>query len=232
MNCEQAFGALYYNNSRQGRLEKVAITHQLTYSRCTFRLIAVTFSLGLSIPVVAQQAQPPPVDRTNNERRRQQEMSKREYQLRNLGAAPGSDAADDKQKKALMEQVEQDFHRILLLHNQIARAILSETSLDYRFVSEAAGEIKKRSTRLQSTLALGQTDSENQDLKESTELDKDKLRPALLTLCKHIKDFVTNPIIDIPGTVDAEHLVKARRDLASVIMLSGLIRKKADQLGK
>jgi hypothetical protein len=231
MNCEQAFGALYYNNSRQGRLEKLAITHQLTYSRCISRLSAVAFSLAFTIPVVAQQVQPPPVDRTNNERRRQQEMSKREYQLRNLGAA-GNNAVDDKQKKALMAQVEQDFNRILLLHNQIARAISSETTLDYRFVSDAAGEIKKRSARLQATLALGEPATEKQGLKESTELDKDELRPALLTLCKHIKDFVTNPIIDIPGTVDAEHLVKARRDLASVIMLSGLIRKKADQLGK
>lgn len=173
----------------------------------------------------------PPADHTNTDRQRQQEMSKREYQLRNLGTEPNG-PGDDKQKKALMAQVEGDFNRILLLHNHFARAISSESPLDYRFVSDAAAEIKKRSIRLQSTLVLRQSAEEKEDSEESVELEKDEIRRELLTLCRHIKDFVTNPIIETPGTVDVKHLTKAKRDLASIITLSGIIRKHAEQLGK
>ena len=166
----------------------------------------------------------------NTERQRQQDMSQREYQLRNLGDR--NQPVDDKSKKALMAQMEQDFDRILLLHNQIVRAVTSELPLDNRFVADAAGEIKKRSLRLQTTLVLPPPESEKEIPEDSTELPTNKLRPELLDLCKHIKAFVTNPIIETPGTINAAHLARARQDLASIVALSGLIRKHADQLRK
>ncbi len=173
----------------------------------------------------------PPGDRTNTDRQRQQEMSKREYQLRNFGVEPRRPLSD-KEKKAVMAQVEQDFNRILLLHNEMARALGSEASLDYRFVSEASAEIKKRSGRLQSTLMLQQSDEEKASSSELPKFDSDNFKPALLTLCKNIRDFVTNPIIETPGTVNAEHLARAKRDLANIINLSGRIRQHAEQLSK
>lgn len=167
----------------------------------------------------------------NNEKRRQQEMSNREYQLRNLGVERKG-AVSDKDKKALMAQVEQDFNRILLLHNQIVRLISSEAPLDYSFLFDASGEIKKRSTRLQSTLVLGQSTEEKENSEAPSDLENDKFKPVLVTLCKHIRNFVTNPIIETPGTVSEEHLAKAKRDLANIITLSNLIRKHADHLRK
>ena len=158
-------------------------------------------------------------------------MSQREYQLRNFGAEPKTPLSN-KEKKALVAQVEQDFNRILTLHNEIARAISSDASLDNHFISEASGEIKKRSARLQSTLMLQQTDEEKTSTSESPKIQTDNLKPVLTTLCKHIRDFVTNPIIETPGTVNAENLARAKRDLASVIDLSGRIHQRADQLNK
>ena len=97
---------------------------------------------------------PPPVDRlANADRIRQQEMSRREWQLRNFGTEPG-EAKDDRQLKAIMAQTEEDFTRILTLHNEIARALTSKKDLNYQFVSEATAEIKKRASRVQSTLGL------------------------------------------------------------------------------
>jgi hypothetical protein len=171
------------------------------------------------------------MDRTNTDRQRQQEMSKREYQLRRFGMEPKTPLSD-KEKKALVAQVEQDFNRILTLHNELARAISSEASLDYHFVSETSGEIKKRSARLQSTLLLHQSDEEKTSTSESPKFRDDNLKPVLATLCKHIKDFVTNPIIETPGTVNAADLARAKRDLASVINLSGRIHQRAGQLNK
>jgi len=54
-------------------------------------------------------------------------------------------------------------------------------------------------------------------------------KDELILLCKQIESFVRNPIIDKPGTVDAQQLEKARRDLESVVELSSDIKKRADK---
>lgn len=199
-------------------------------NRCA--LIAAAFLLALATQSMAQPAPgPPPIDRTANpDRIRQQDMSKREYQLRNFGNAPDG-SSDQKQLKAVGAQIEQDFNRILILHNQIARATSSDQPLDYHFVSDATAEIKKRASRLQTTLALREPTTHESSGK-STEYDDFQMKASLLVLCKQIRSFVTNPVIETPGTVNAGQLSNARRDLESIIILSGHIRKNAVKLGK
>ena len=171
---------------------------------------------------------PPPVDRSaNTDRIRQQDMSRREWQLRNFGTEPAA-AKDERQVKALMAQTEEDFTRILTLHNEIARALTAKQDLNYQFVSEAAAEIKKRASRLQATLALHLA-ADDTPVKEKADPE---MKDSLIKLCKEIRSFVTNPMIENPNTVDANQLVRARRDLEDVIQLSGLIKKDADKLGR
>ena len=194
-------------------------------------MTALILLLLFSAPVFAQVAPPggpPVIDRRNNtDRIRQQDISRREYQLRNFGNEPGG-PKDDRQLKALMEQTQEDFTRILTIHNEIARALSSKNDLNYHFVSEATAEIKKRASRVQSTLGLHPTADDAPVLEKSDPEMKD----SLIKLCKEIRGFVTNPIIENPNTIDAVQLTRARHDLASVIQLSGLIKKDADKLGK
>ncbi|HXS01772.1 MAG TPA: hypothetical protein VN724_14440 [Pyrinomonadaceae bacterium] len=187
-------------------------------------LITLTLLL-FAIPVFSQSA--PPVDRTNTERRRQQDESRREYQLRNFGTQPDA-PKDRRQIEALMAQTDEDFKRILTLHNEIVRAISSKNAIDYHFVSEATAEIKKRASRVQSTLVLG-LKSEDEPVKVTTEPE---FKDSLIKLCKEIRAFITNPMIENPNTVDAQSLMRAKHDLESFIQLSGLIKKDADRLGK
>lgn len=182
----------------------------------------------LSAPAFSQSPPgPPPTPRVNTDRIRQQEMSNREWKLRNFGIEPNN-AKDDRQLKALMAQTEEDFTRILTLHNEIARALASKDSLNYRFVSDATAEIKKRASRVQSTLAM-RLSSDDAPVKEKTDPE---MKDSLIKLCKEIRSFVTNPTIESPNTIDAQQLIRARRDLESLIQLSGLIKKDADKLGK
>jgi len=189
--------------------------------------------IGLaSSSIFAQQPGPPQIDRrTNPERARQQDMSKREWQLRNSGGSPEA-PPDRKQLEALMIQIADDFNRILLRHNEIVRVNTSEHRLDYRLVSQAAAEIRKRASRLQSTLALREPEAERKNTEAHAELNELQIREALLTLCRSIKSFVTNPVIQTPGTVHLEHLEAARRDLAKVIKLSSDISENAERLRK
>lgn len=189
-----------------------------------FLLITLTL-LFVAVPVFSQGG-PPPIDKGRNaDRIRQQDMSSREYQLRNFGKEPGA-PKDRRQIEALMLQTEEDFTRILTLHNEIARAITSKNALDYHFVSEATTEIKKRGLRVQSTLVLKLTPD---DAPVTVKVEPE-LKDSLIKLCKEIRAFVTNPIIENPNTIDAQQLVRAKHDLESFIQLSELIKKDADKL--
>lgn len=193
-------------------------------------LIAVALMLLFAAPLLAQTpGGPPPIDKRNAERIRQQDMSQREWQLRNFGNEPGG-PADQRRLKALMQQTEEDFNRILALHNEIARALASKNALDYQFVSDASAEIKKRATRVQSSLRLGP--EEGYAPSKPEEINDAQMNDALIKLCRQIRGFVTNPSIENPNTVDAEQLTKARHDLEDMIQLSGQIKKDADRLGK
>jgi hypothetical protein len=195
-------------------------------------LAVIALMLFSAVPGFAQTppSGPPPVDRRiNTDRVRQQDMSSREWQLRNFGRDAGS-PKDKRSVEALMAQTEEDFNRILSLHNEIARAVKSNNALDYRFVSEATGDIKKRATRVQSSLHLGLSAEEAAGAEKPKEFKDTK--EALIELCHQIRNFVTNPVIANPNTINAEESVKARRGLESVIQLSDEIKKEADKLNK
>jgi hypothetical protein len=158
-------------------------------------------------------------------------MSRREWQLRNFGNEPGG-PKDERQVKALMAQTEEDFTRILTLHNEIARVLKSDKPLNYNFVSEASAEIKKRASRVQSSLMLGLSEEEAVNAHKVEEPANPEVKEELVKLCKQIRSFVTNPTIENPNTVDAQQLTKARQDLDGLIQLSGRIKKDADKLSK
>ena len=58
------------------------------------------------------------------------------------------------------------------------------------------------------------------------------MKDELVKLCNQIRSFVTNPSIENPGTINVEQMTKARRDLESLIQLSGRIKKEADKLSR
>jgi len=191
-----------------------------------YLLSALPLFLLSALPVFAQGGGPPPMNKVNTERMRQQEKSRREYDLRNFGNE-SSAPKDKRQVEALMAQTEEDFNRILSLHNEIARALTSKDDLNYQFVSDATAEINKRASRVQHSLALGLSDEEARDLEKSKD---EPIKDSLIKLCNQIRSFVTNPSIENPNTINVEQMKKARRDLESLIQLSAHIKKDADKL--
>jgi NAD(P)-dependent dehydrogenase (short-subunit alcohol dehydrogenase family) len=183
--------------------------------------VALAILMPLSTPIGAQ--------RTDPARVRMEEDNKRETQLQ-VRSSSGK-LTDPKQLQAAIAQVEQDFKQILILHNEIARATAADKALDYRFVSEATAEIKKRASRLQTTLALNRPEAGNKQEKQVKFVDA-QVKDALVALCNRIESFVKNPVIESPGTVDLEQSARAQRDLDSIIDLSGNIKKSAERLRK
>ena len=158
-----------------------------------------------------------------------QEMTRRELQLKGDGGDKGR-PNDPKRSQALMDQVSEDFQRILILHNEIVRALSANRTLTYAFISDAAGEIKKRAARLQTSLKLQKPESTTENRVTGVSIEGMQTKDELLLLCKQIESFVRNPIIEKPGTVDAQQLGNARKDLQSVVEISDAIKKQADKL--
>jgi len=190
--------------------------------------------IPFACPIAAQQppVKGPPADRTNPDRRRMQEMSRREIQLRNYGHLPNENR-DERSLRAIAAQVEEDFQRILIRHNEIARAASGDRSLDYHFVSDASAEIEKRASRLRSRLVFYKAPEVEKLVSDAPgSYDVAQMKDALINLCKKIRSFVTNPVIENPGTVDLKESVRAGQDLERLIELSGSIHKSADRLKK
>ena len=184
-------------------------------------IVSIGCSIVFSGPIAGQSAGDPA-------KAQMQEMNRREMQLNNLGEDKGR-PNDPKRAQAIMDEVSEDFQRILTLHNEIVRAITANRTLSSKFISDATGEIRKRSARLQSSLKLQKPEPTTENRGTGTDLNVLEMKDELILLCKQIESFVRNPIIEKPGTVDAQQLGKAREALQSVVELSDAIKKQVDK---
>src|ERR1700681_2167339 len=181
-------------------------------------IVSIGCAIAFSAPVAGQSGGEP-----DNER--MQVMDTRGIQL----SGPAEYKGRPNDPKARKAQVSQDFQRILTLHNEIVRAIAANRPLSYQFISDATGEIRKRSARLQSSLRLQKPEPTTENRGTGTDLKMTQTKDELILLCKQIESFVKNPIIEKPGTIDARQLAKAREDLQSVVELSDAIKKQVNK---
>ena len=200
--------------------------NRLSFARLSLSAATLLILAG----TVAAQHPTQPADTTNPDRIQAQLQSQREMQLRNL-ASQADMSKDPKRLEQIKTGIQQDFEKILSLHNQLARFLLDNKPLDFDFVADATGEIRKHASHLQHTLALS-LPGEQSNKEKYPEFAEPQMREGVALLCKQIKSFVTNPIIDQPGVVNEPQLRQARFDLQDVINISGSIRKGADKLRK
>ena len=171
------------------------------------------------------------MERRSEEMNRRREQLEREMLLR--GVEPKSeDPSEERRDQATVSQVRQDFERIQAIYNQIVIAMSANQTLDYRFVSDATSEIRKRSSRLKSNLSLPPPEDDEKSRKKQNDQSGEPLETALLVLSNHIKSFVTNPLFESSGVIDVNLSNKASLDLKKIIELSDSIRKRADKLNK
>ncbi len=158
------------------------------------------------------------------------ERQQREAQLRSLEIIAGPKKEDRRGAEAAAEQMKEDFKNIQVLRNKVARHLLSEKPLDYKFISEEVEEINKRAGRLRNYLVRA-AEGEGEK-KEPVEIGEGLLKDALVTMCKRIDSFTENPIFKVPAVVDVEQSAKADRDLRHILLLSDGIKRTAERLVK
>jgi hypothetical protein len=182
--------------------------------------------MGQGVPLSGTPRVDPAVERIRDEQQRQ-------MVLRSGGRHEDGAPVDERIVKAAAEQLNQDFKRVQVIRNELARAATSGSALDYRRVSDEAAEVRKRSVRMQTLLALREEGDGAKPQREddATAYDAAHLREALARLCKRIDSFVANPRFKSPGVVDVDSTAKAARDLREVIALSERVKGSAERLG-
>ncbi|HKP71336.1 MAG TPA: hypothetical protein VJT82_00255 [Pyrinomonadaceae bacterium] len=159
----------------------------------------------------------------------------REASLRSAEMGAASGQVNQQRLAAAIEQTKNDFKRIQLIRNELVDTLMAKKPLDYKQVSDQAGEVNKRAKRLKSFLmspAVEENKGEEKkaEEKQAVEYDADAMKGALVKLCNTIFSFTGNPMFKDPGTVDTQKATKAGADLLSIIELSDNIKKNADRL--
>jgi hypothetical protein len=203
-------------------------------------LIGGIFLLCLTSAVLAQGnptgpplgAGPPPNNNPNiGDRQRQIDESR----LRSAEVDAGAEERNQKLLQAAITNMKEDFSRIQVLRNDIARNLAARKSLDYKLVSDQTAEINKRTSRLNVYMRARAVADEKQN--NSPELKSDEMTGALVRLCKLIDSFTENPALKNAATIDSKEIGKAKedkanadRDLLAIIKLSASLQKKSEGL--
>lgn len=193
--------------------------------------VALCFNIVLPAKTDAQSSgsRPSSIDRRVEQITNQREQYERDT-LRDGNGEKNRKTTGPKPSQATTLQVKQDFERIQSVYNEIVKALTANAELDYRFIANTTGEIKKCAGRLKKNLALPEPESNEKDLKSVSDIQEDLMKPSLQKLCHHIVKFVTNPLFESSGVLDIEQSTKASRDLRKILELSGDIERTANRL--
>jgi hypothetical protein len=187
---------------------------------------ALALAAGVTPLCLGQQRTPRP-DSTQRELQR---ILERELLFRETQELAARGPAPQPTPRQPIEQINEDFERIQVLNNSLARAVAAGEELDFRLVARAASEIRKRAGRLKENLAL--PEGVEARTKTPDVLGPGQLRASLVALDRLVISFVSNPGFRSVKVIDPQWSADARRDLEGIIELSGRLKKSCEQLHK
>ncbi len=150
---------------------------------------------------------------------------------RDINRMKNDAAAAREQRRSLFPQINDDFQRVQVIHNELVRMLKSDKSLDYDRLADLTGEMKKRGARLRENLALPQAET-SAPAKRGETIDNDQVRTDIVALHDLVVSFIGSPLFKNLGVVDAKVINQATNDLDQIIDLSEQIKRAAKLLDK
>lgn len=199
------------------------------------RLALIVSSLIVTAGVaLAQRAPGPPPGKGrplgDSAKDRLQDQQRREMRLRNVEREGAQAEVNQERLQAAIEVVKHDFKRIQIIRNEMVDDLVAKKPLDYRLISEQAGEISKRAHQLKTYLMPPIPDEK--DKKNQVEYTHEEMKGALVKLCNLIYNFTENPVLKTPDVVDVKESARAGRDLLSIIEISDNLKSSAERLSR
>lgn len=199
-------------------------------NRLTFFPVAILLPLFLSVEVSnAQQDRSSPAMPGAAIRERNRQMDEYDRELERLRNGP---QISSERRRNLFPQINEDFQRLQIIHNEMVRMIKSENSLNYGRLVELTAEMKKRSNRLRTNLALPATADNEEPETDPLSINDTQLKASLVKLHDLVVSFVGSPIFKNLALLDANVVTRASSDLRDIIQVSEKIRKAAETLSK
>lgn len=199
-------------------------------------LASVIFTFSLATPLCAQGPPagtgPPPIISIKREEHGRRAS---EAKLRSAELEADTEAESQKHIQAAITNMKQDFTRIQVLRNDIARNLVAHKPLNYNLITEQTSEINKRAHRLNVYMLAHAPEDKGHP--NPSDLKTEEMTASLVRLCKLIDSFTENPALKKAATVDAKEIEKAKKDkaqadadLLAIIKLSEGIHRKAESL--
>jgi hypothetical protein len=177
---------------------------------------------------------PAEVERLERERRdremREADLRERQFLLRTM--EPDRRPAAPPAPRLALAQIREDFVRLQVLNNDLARAVAGGGALDLKFVSKSAAEIRKLAGRLKENLALPAPDGDKAQAAEKAATPPEQLGPALSALDALVLKFADGMASKGVLRLDAQSSAQARRELEAIVELSGRVKKASEKLEK
>ncbi len=204
-------------------------------------LTAGIFAISLTISTLAQARTPagppagagPPANINPNLEDRLRQAN--EGRLRSAEMDAALESEKEKHVQAAIGHMKEDFSRIQVLRNDIARNLVARKPFDYVLIAEQTAEINKRANELNAYMMAHPADDRPQD--KPSNFKSDEMVSALVKLCKLIDSFTENPSLKNAATIDVKEVEKVRaekaradKDLLAIIKLSESIKKTSDSL--
>lgn len=129
-------------------------------------------------------------------------------------------------------QIREDFQRLQVINNDLARAASGGGGLDFKLVAKSASEIKKRAERLKENLALPEPAAGEKIPPSQPPADPGQLRVALSRLDGIVLRFTSALHAKGVGRFDAQSSNRLRLDLEAIIGLSERVKKGSERLAE
>jgi hypothetical protein len=151
---------------------------------------------------------------------------------RTLNLMKNDAKAARERRRNLFPQINDDFQRIQIIHNEMVRMLQPDKGLNYDRLADLTDDMKKRGTRLRENLALPEPEKTEAERTHSEPVDEIHLKRTIADLHDVVVRFVANPIFKNLGVVDTKEVDAATNDLHNIINLSDEIKRDAKTLGK
>lgn len=140
--------------------------------------------------------------------------------------------AVNERRRNLFPQINEDFQRIQVIHNEMVRMLQPEKSLDYDRLVSLSDDMKRRGARLRTNLALPEPEKNQAEHPHADTANDKHLKENIADLHDLVVSFVANPIFKNLGVVDSKVIDAASHNLDNIIDMSDEIKKEAKVLGK
>lgn len=151
---------------------------------------------------------------------------------RTLNRMKNDAKAARERRRNLFPQINDDFQRIQVIHNEMVRMLHPDKGLNYDRLADLTDDMKKRGARLRENLALPEPEKSAPQRTHSEAIDEAHIKKAIADLHDVVVRFVANPIFKNLGVVDTKEVDSATKDLHNIIDISDEIKRDAKTLGK